>query len=246
MKKSKIIGLVIVGIILISLIAFVSFNTFDDGLLKIEGKVVKVPSATLQVEDCNKENKNVAYCEKNIKVNNNDAKFVFAYQDFKENGYPRTLTVSINNHEFLKKENLNLEASGSSEYSIFNNFKVIDKYIAFTYMDGTDGRKSTLYVIDLEGNIVLEEYDIDEDDMKLKDSTTYIKYEDKSIEVYATRLVQDILYHDKHICKASAKDIVEAHYIYTLKDGKFTKKQTKKITAKEFIENKKIDCTSVK
>ena len=83
---------------------------------------------------------------------------------------------------------------------------------------------------------------IDKDNMVLKDYTTFISYDKNVITVYATRMVQDIAYQDKHICSANKKDIVEAHYEYTLKKGKFSKKQIKTITAKEFIESKKIEC----
>ncbi len=243
MKKGKIIILGVSLIVLIGLIIFASTKTLDDGHLRIEGIRVKVPNGTLSVEECDKETANVAYCEKNFEVNGKEAKIEFKYQDFKESGYPTTLIATINGHEFFKKENLNLEVMGSNEYSMFRNFKVMDDYIVFTYTNGTSGRTSTLYAIDLEGNIILEDKDIDKDNMVLKDYTTFISYDKNVITVYATRMVQDIAYQDKHICSANKKDIVEAYYEYTLKKGKFTKKQTKTITAKEFIENKKIECS---
>lgn len=242
MKKAKTIAIAISIIVLIGLIIFTSTKTLDDGHLRIDGIRVKVPDNTLLVEDCKSDTGNAIYCEKNMEVNGEAAKLEFKYKDFKESGYPRTLVASINNHEFFKKENLNLEVMGSTEYSLFQNFKVMDDYIVFTYTNGTNGRTTTLYAIDIEGNIVLEEKDIDKDDMLLKDYTTFISYEDNVITVYASRMVQDIAYQDKHICSANPKDIVEAYYTYTLKNGKFTKKQTKTTTAKEFIENKKIEC----
>ena len=229
MKK---VGSIICIAILIGLIIFVSTKTLDDGHLRIEGIRVRVPSGTLLVEECVKETESVAYCEKNFDVNDKEVKIEFKYQDFKESGYPTTLVATINGHEFFKKENLNLEVMGSNEYSMFRNFT-----------NGTSGRTTTLYAIDLEGNIILEDKDIDKDNMVLKDYTTFISYDKNVITVYATRMVQDIAYQDKHICSANKKDIVEAYYEYTLKKGKFTKKQTKTITAKEFIENKKIECS---
>lgn len=243
MKKVK-IGVLVLGIVLlVGLIIFVSTRTLDDGHLRIDGVRVKLPTGTLTVEESDKDKETVAYTEKHLKVNDKDVTIKFEYKDFKENGYPKTLVGSINNHEFFKKENLNLETMGSSEYSIFRNFEVMDDYIVFTYTDGTTGRNTTLYAIDLEGNIILEDKEIDKDDMVLKDYTTFISYDKNVITAYATRLVQDIAYQDKHICSANSKDIVEAYYTYTLKNGKFTKKQTKTITAKEFIQTKKIECT---
>lgn len=243
MKKTWKIAIALSIVILIGLIIFVSTKTLDDGHLRIEGIRVKVPSGTLSVEECNSETENVAYCEKNIKVNDTENKIVFEYKDFKESGYPKTLIATINGHEFFKKENLNLETVGSSEYSLFYNFKVMDDYIVFTYTNGTNGRTTTLYAIDLEGNIVLEESKIDENDMLIKDYTTFISYEDNVITVYASKIVQDIAYQDKHICMANSTDIVEAYYTYTLKNGKFTKKQTKTITASDFIKDKEIECS---
>jgi len=243
MKNGKKAAIVLSIVILLGLIIFVSTKTLDDGHLRVDGIRVKVPSNTLLVEDCNSDTKNAVYCEKNIEVNGKDNKLVFEYKNFKESGYPETLVATINGQEFFKKENLNLEIMGSSEYSMFHNFKVMEDYIVFTYTNGTNGRTTTLYAIDLEGNTILEEKEIDQDDMLLKDYTTFISYEDNVITVYASKMVQDIAYQDKHICSANSKDIVEAYYTYTLKHGKFTKKQTKTITAKEFIEEKNIECS---
>lgn len=243
MKKGQMIGLVVAIVVLVGLIIFASIRTLDDGHLKIDGIRVKVSENTLTVEDCNEETKNAAYCEKSINVNGNNAKLVFEYKNFKENGYPSTITATINNHEFFKKDGLNIEMMGSQEYPMFRNFKVMDDYVVFTYTDGTNGRTTTLYAIDLEGNIILKENEIDKDSMALKDYTTFISYDANVITVYATRMVQDILYKDENICKANPKDIVEAYYTYTLKDGKFTKKQTKTITATEFIKDKGMKCS---
>lgn len=242
MKKVKIVSLALVIIILVGLIIFISTKNFDDGHLRVEGIRVKVPSSALTVEDCDYDGNDITRCSKNLEVNSKEAKIEFKFQDFEANGYPKTLIGTINGHEFFKKENLSIDLKGSSEYQIFRNFKVMEDYVVFTYTNGSDGRTTTLYAIDLEGNIILEEKEIDKDDMALKDYTTFISYDDNVITVYATKMVQDIAYQDKHICSANSKDIVEAYYTYTLKDGKFTKKQTKTITAKEFIENKKIEC----
>lgn len=243
MKKLN-IGIAVVGVIvLIGLIIFVSTKTLDDGHLRIDGVRVQLPSGTLTIEENDQETSTIAYSKKVLQVKDKEAVLEFTYKDFKENGYPKTLVATINGKEFFKKENLNLEIAGSSQYSIFQNFQVMDDYIVFTYTDGTTGRNTTLYAIDLEGNIILEDKEIDKDDMVLKDYTTFISYDKNVITAYATRLVQDIVYQDKHICSANSKDIVEAYYTYTLKNGKFTKKQTKTITAKEFIKDKKIECS---
>ena len=70
-----------------------------------------------------------------------------------------------------------------------------------------------------------------------------IPYKDNTIEIYASRVVDVYTYKDKSLCFADDKDIVEAYYTYTLKNGKFTKKRTKTITAKEYISNKDITCS---
>lgn len=243
MQKGKVIITTISIAILLGLIIFLSTKTLDDGHLRVEGIKVKVPDVTLSVEDCNTKTRNAAYCEKNLKVKEEEVKLEFKYQDFKENGYPSTLVATINGHEFFKKENLNLEVSGSGEYQMFSNFKVMDDYIVFTYTNGANGRATTLYAIDIAGNIILKENEIDKNDMLIKDYQTFISYEKNVITLYASRMVRNIIYKDANICDANTKDIVEAYYTYTLKDGKFTKKQTKTITAKEFIKENKITCS---
>ena len=129
------------------------------------------------------------------------------------------------------------------DYKIFLNFHVLDDLVVFTFTDGTAGRTTTLYAVDTEGNIVLEEKEIDEDDMLIKDYTDFIAYEDNTITVYATRVVEDVNYHGETICKAKDGDIVEAYYTYTYQDGKFVKERTRVIDALEFIDNKGITCT---
>jgi len=243
MKKGKNIILIGAIVLLIGLIIFASVKNLDDGNLRVEGIRVRINEGALSVEGCNEKTENAAYCEKALTVNDKKAKLVFEYKNFKENGYPSTVVASINGHEFFKKNDLNIEIKGSQEYTIFRNFKVMDDYVVFTYTDGSNGRTTTLYAIDLDGNIVLQEKEIDKENMALKDYTTFISYEDNVITVYATRMVQDIVYKDENICKANSKDIVEAYYTYTLKDNKFAKKQTKTITAAEFIKEKKINCS---
>ena len=94
---------------------------------------------------------------------------------------------------------------------------------------GTMGRTTTLYAVDIDGNIILKEKEIDQDDMLIKDYTDFITYEDNTITIYATRVVEDVNYHSESICNAPSNDIVEAYYTYTYQDGKFVKKQTQKI-----------------
>lgn len=245
MKKVKIVGIVVILIILVILIVFASTHKFDDSHLRVEGVRVRVGEYALFVDECDEETRTDAYCEKTIKVNGEDQKIVFQFKNFKENGYPSTVVASINGNEFYRKDGLNIEENGSIEYSIFLNFYVMeDKYIMFTFTDGTNGRTTTLYGIDTEGNIVLEEYEIDDDEMLIKDYTDFITYDDNKITIYATRVVEDINYHNESICNAKDKDIVEAYYTYTYKNGKFTKKQTETITAAKFIENKGIICAN--
>lgn len=239
MKK---VGTILGVIVLIGLIIFVSCKTLDDGHLRIDGVRIKLPLGALVVEDCESDNESRVSCTKNIKINDSDAKLEFKYDDFKENGYPKTFVATINGHEFFKKENLNLEVLDSSGYQMFRNFKIMDNYIIFTHTLGTDGRTTTLYAIDLEGKVILEEKEIDKDDMLIKDSASFISYEENVITVYASRLIRDVLYKNDSICKANSKDIAEAYYTYTLKNGKFTKKQTKTITIAEFMKEKGIEC----
>lgn len=246
MKKTHIAGIVLVVIIFIGLIIFASTKQFKDSHLRIEGIRVRVGEGALLVDGCEKESQNVAYCEKKIKVNNQEAKLTFEFKNFKENGFPNTVVASINGHEFYKKDGLKIEEKGSVDYKIFLNFNVMGDYILFTLTDGTNGRSTTLYGIDTLGNIVLEEYEIDKDEMLIKDYTEFITYKDNTIEIYATRVVEDINYKKENVCNAPKKDIVEAYYTYTLKNGKFTKKQTKTITAEKFIENKGIICANSK
>ena len=58
-----------------------------------------------------------------------------------------------------------------------------------------------------------------------------------------TKLDYNNNYGDKYVCDLKSSDIVEATYTYTYKDGKFSKKQTSKVTAKKFIQDNEITCS---
>jgi hypothetical protein len=247
LKKGKIIAIVAVILVIVGLLIFASTHKYEDSHLRLEGVRVRVGENALLVDGCDEETQNVAYCEKTIEVNGEDQKLIFEFKNFKKNGYPETVVASINGHEFYREDGLDIEDNGSIDYKIFLNFQVInDEVIMFTFTDGTNGRSTTLYGIDTEGNIILQESEIDTDEMLIKDYTDFITYEDNKIIIYATRVVEDINYHGESICNASDSDVVEAYYTYTYKKGKFTKKQTEKITAEEFIENKGIICANKK
>ena len=247
MKKKDIIGLVLAILVLGGLVVFASTKKYEDSHLRMEGIRVRVAENSLLVDGCDEGTQNAAYCEKTMNVGGKDQKLVFQFKNFRENGFPDTVLATINGHEFYKKDGLKIEVNGSVDYSIFLNFYVMaDKYIMFTFTDGTNGRSTTLYGIDTEGNIVLEEYEIDTDEMLIKDYTDFITYKDNTIKIYATRVVEDINYHGESICNAKDSDVVEAYYTYTYKDGKFKKKQTETITAKEFIKNREIICANKK
>jgi len=243
MKKAKIIGIVLTVLVLAGLIIFATAHKFEDSHLRVEGIRVKVGEYALLVDGCDKDSENVAYCKKTIEVNGEKEVLEFKFINFKENGFPKTLAATINGKEFYKKDNLNLEVNDSLEYQIFLNFKVMDDYIIFTLTDGTKGRNTTIYAIDTNGNIVLQEKEIDKNDMLIKDYVEFLTFKDNTFTVYATRVIDENKYNDKDICKAKSKDVVEAYYTYTLKNGKFTKKQTKAITAKEYIKTNEIDCS---
>lgn len=244
MKKVKIVGLVLTLVLLGGLIIFASTHKYDDSHLRVEGIRVKVGEYALLVDGCD-EGENLAYCKKTIEVNGEKEVLEFKFINFKENGFPNTIVATINGKEFYRKNGLNLETNDSLEYQIFLNFKVMDEYIIFTLTDGTRGRNTTLYAIDHDGNIILEEKEIDTNDMLIKDYIEFITYNDNnSLTVYATRVIDEDIYNGKSICEAKSKDVVEAYYTYTLKNGKFTKKQTKTITAKEYIKTNEIDCSN--
>lgn len=246
MKKIKTVGVILGVGLLVGLLIYSSTHTFRDNHLRVEGIRVRVGENALLVADCDEGTATVTHCEKTLKVRGKDQKLVFDFKNFKENGYPNTVVATINGHEFYKKDGLNIEEQGSIDYKIFLNFQVMDNYIIFTLTDGTNGRTTTLYAIDTEGNIVLEEYDIDKEDMRIKDYTDFISYDNNTIKIYATRVVEDINYKGVSICNAKDNEVVEAYYTYTLKNGKFTKKQTGVITASKFISDKGIICANKK
>ena len=244
MKKKNIIGVCIVGVILIGLIVFASVYQFSDSHLRAEGIRVRVNEGALLVDGCDNDTETAIYCKKVMEVNGEDQTLEFEFLNFRENGYPDAVRATINGNEFYYEDGLNIEENGSIDYKIFLNFHVIDDVIVFTFTDGTNGRTTTLYGIDTEGNIVLQETEIDDEDMLIKDYTDFISYDDNVITVYATRVVEDVNYKGESICNAPHDDIVEAYYTYTYRDGEFVKRQTDTIDADEFIDKKGIICAN--
>lgn len=240
MKIRKGIGIIITLIILIGLIIFISTKEFSDSHLRAEGKRIRVNEGALVVDGCDEAS--AIYCKKTLNVAGEEAVLEFSFYNFKDNGYPESVKASINGHEFYQEDGLNIEENGSLDYKIFLNFHVLNDLVVFTFTDGTIGRTTTLYAVDIDGNIILKEKEIDQDDMLIKDYTDFITYEDNTITIYATRVVEDVNYHGESICNAPSNDIVEAYYTYTYQDGKFVKKQTQKIDALKFIDNKGITC----
>ena len=240
MKIRKGIGIIITLIILIGLIIFISTKEFSDSHLRAEGKRIRVNEGALVVDGCDEAS--AIYCKKTLNVAGKEAVLEFSFYNFKDNGYPESVKASINGHEFYQEDGLNIEENGSLDYKIFLNFHVLNDLVVFTFTDGTMGRSTTLYAVDIDGNIILKEKEIDQDDMLIKDYTDFITYEDNTITIYATRVVEDVNYHGESICNAPSSDIVESYYTYTYQDGKFVKKQTQKIDALKFIDNKGITC----
>ena len=241
MNKKKWIGIIIVLIVLVGLIAFASTKEFSDSHLRAEGKRIWVNEGALVVDGCDEAS--AIYCKKTLNVAGEEAVLEFLFYNFKDNGYPESVRAMINGHEFYQEDGLNIEENGSLDYKIFLNFHVLDDLVVFTFTDGTMGRTTTLYAVDTDGNVVLEEKEIDEDDMLIKDYTDFITYEDNVITIYATRVVEDVNYHGESICNAKDQDIVEAYYTYTYQDEEFVKERTRVIDALEFIDNKGITCT---
>jgi hypothetical protein len=240
-KKIKIILSILVGVILLGLIIFASVYPYKDYHLKKEGVRVSLNDYALMVDDCDTED--AATCVKNISINDEDVKLVFEYIDFEEDGYPKTLVGTINGHEFFNISDMDFNSN--TYYEIFSNFEVIGDYIVFTYTDGAsyNGLSTTLYAVDSEGNVALEENEID--DMYIKDyESDYLTYNDNEIVVHTTLLNYYNYVGDDSICDISSKKIVDAYYTYTYKDGKFTKKVGDTLTAKEYIANNDIECDS--
>ena len=196
----------------------------------------------LLVSECDEGN--AIYCKKTLEVNKEEQELYFEFLNFKENGYPDAIRATINGKEFHYEDGLNIEENGSIDYKIFLNFHVIDDIIVFTFTDGTNSGSTTLYAMDTDGNYVLEEYEIDDDNMIIKDYTEFITYEDNTITIYATRVEGDVNYHGESICNAPHDAIVEGYYTYTYEDGEFTKEMVDEIDTDEFIENREIICAN--
>ena len=246
MKKKSIIIYCLLGIVFISLIIFASTRSFNDSHLRKEGKRIRMTTDTLIVEDPVEETKNFVYNEKNIEVGDKEAKLIFELLNVNDKGYPTTVTATINGHEFYRENNLDIENKPEEAYKIFLHFHEIGKeYIAFTFTSGLSSMATTLYVIDLDGNIILKEKEIDKNGMIIKDYGDFITYKDNtSFTIYASRLDENLNYQNEYICKANSKDIVEAYYTYTYKNSKITKKQTKTITASNYIKDNSINCNN--
>lgn len=244
MKKVKIIGIVVAVLVIVGIVVFASTHEYKDSHLRVEGIRVRVPQGSLFVSECDQDKSNLAYCEKTIKVKDRDVKFKFAFEDFRENGYPNKIVASVDNKEFYKEEGLKIEENGPLDYRIFLNFHVInDEFIAFTFTKGSGSRVTTLYIMDKNGDIVLQTEELDKDDMRIRDYEEFITYDDKknSVSVKATRLSQN-KYQGKELCDVSKSVVIDATYTFTLKNGKFVKTQTAKTTVGEYIKNNNITC----
>ena len=241
MKKKNIIALVLVILVIGGLLVFAGTHKYEDSHLRKDGYRVRIEDGYLVVDDCLYENS--ISCKRTVNVLGEEQTLAFEYLNFKENGYPSAIKATINGKEFYYKDGLEIENNGFQDVTAFLGFGVIDKYIIFTITEGNNGRTTTLYAMDVDGNIALEEKEIDKDDMVIKDyAEDFMKVENNTIKVLATRMTGDITYKDDNVCKAKSKDVVEAYYLYTYKDGKFTKKQSETITAKEYIEDNNITC----
>ena len=252
MNKKKIIGIIIVSIILIGLIIFASTKKFDDSHLRKEGIRVRVENRPIfvsvydeGVNGCTTNEGDITYCEIILPVKDKEAKLVFESKDFTQTGYPTSAIATINGKEFYKENNLNIETNGYQDYRAFQFLHVIDDVIVYAFSKGTSSRVTTLYAIDLDGNILLDDYEIDTDDMAIEEYLeNFITYEDNKIKIMASRIINDSLYRGETICNANKNAVVEAEYTYTYKNGKFSKKQTNTINAQKYIENHSIVCPS--
>lgn len=236
---------VIVVIVIGGLILYASTKKYEDSHLRAEGIRVKVPDNTIIVDDCSFEN--AILCEKEINLRGKKNVIAFEYHNFKEDGFPTTIVGTINGNEFYRRENIDIENNYNYDFTIVSNFNTLNDEVAvFTIKEGYDNRTTTLYAIDINGNVILKKYEIDSDEMRIKDYSDYVTYEKNSVTVYASRIIDEIDYHGESVCKADPKTIVESYYTYTYKDGIFTEKITKKETAKEYIKRRKIDCNEEK
>ena len=235
-------GLVVIVIIVIGgLILYASTKKYEDSHLRAEGLRVKVPDNTIIFDDTTC--KNAILCEKEVNLRGKKNVIAFEYHNFKDDGFPTTIIGTINGNEFYRRSDIDIEKNYNYDFTIVGNFNTLNDEVAvFTIKEGYDNRTTTLYAIDINGNVVLKKYDIDKDEMKIKDYSDYVTYKDNSVTVYASRIIDEIDYHGKSVCEADPKTIVESYYTYTYKDGSFTEKVTKKETAKEYIARRKIDC----
>ena len=241
MKKSKIIGVCILVVILVGLFIFAGTFKLTDSHLRVDGIRVRVEEGALYVSDC--VYGDAAHCTMMMDVQGEDQTLEFEFLNFKENGYPDAVQASINGHVIYYEDGLNIEENSTLDYRSFMNFYVIDDVIAFTLTKGMNSRSTTLFAVDTEGNILLEETEIDDDNMLIKDySADFVTYEDNVIRLYGTRIEGNINYHGESVCHADDDEVVEAYYTYTYEDGKFTKELDEEITAEEFIELAQITC----
>lgn len=242
MNKLKIGGGILVGGLLIGLLVFAMTHKYEDSHLRRDGVRVKLEEYSLLVDTCDEGKSDRASCVKTMKVGDEDVVFSFQYQDFKKSGFPQKFVAEVNGHEFYRRDDIDIEKNMGGDYQVFLNFKVIDKYVVFTLTDGTNGLNTTLYAIDKDGNIVLQDKKYD-NDFLIKDYEEFIKYgDDNAIDILTTKLVQDMYYNDENICNIPRNTVVEAHYTYTYKDGKFSRKLTEEIKAEKYIKDNELNC----
>ncbi len=244
MNKKKIFW-GILGVVLVGLIIFASTYKYKDSHFRKEGVRVRLDEYALEVDrECDQSD--IATCLINLDVNGEKEKLVFEYINFQDNGFPETLVATINGKEIFRKDNLDF--TKNTYYDYFSHVNVIGDKVVFTYTDGSysDGRSTVLYAVNKDGEKVLEESIIGDNDMKIKDYSYYDDFatvEDNVITLYTSRLNYSNYIGEDYICDVKSSDVVEAYYTYTYKDGEFVKKLDKKITAKEYIANNEISCS---
>lgn len=242
-RKIEIGSVILCCLLIVGLLVFSGSKKYEDSHLRKEGKRVRVGEYALVVDDCDEKTSNVALCNKTISLNNEDVLLKFDLIDIKDSGFPSTLVATINGHEFLRRTNIDIEKNGNADFQVFKNFQVInDNIITFTYTDGTAGRTTTLYALDQDGNIILEDKMIDKEDMVIKDFNDFYSFKDGVITIRATRMNDNLEYKGESVCKAKDKDIVEADYTYTYQNNKFIKKQKNPMTAAEYRESVHMIC----
>ena len=152
----KVLGITIIVIILGGLLIFASTHKYSDSHLKKDGYRVRLDGKAIIVDDC--DYKDITYCEKKIKVNNEEVTMKFELLDFKSDGYPTKVKASINNNSFYES-NIDLKNNGTQDYKVFLNFYVMNnELILFSLTNGSGTRTTTLYAIDTQGNIKLKKY----------------------------------------------------------------------------------------